>query len=211
MKVIPSLFNLKEINPVIRLFIVSDFFLIGGLGLIAPIFALFITDFIPNATIETVGIATAIYLITRSIGQMPIGILIDRWRGQRDDMIILIISSFGFALVSIFYMFIDSVAQLYLVQFIFGLFSAASSPTWCAVFTRSIDKGREGFEWSAYQTIADFSAALTATIGSLVAASYGFNVLFGLMAGFSIAGALSLLWAGKILFPHGDHNKNRPS
>ena len=201
MQSIPSLFNLKEINPVVRLFIVSDFFMLGGIGLLTPIFALFITDFIPSATIETVGIATAIYLITRSVGQMPVGILIDKWRGQRDDMIILLTSTFGFSLVFLSYIFIDSIAQLYFVQFCFGLLSAASFPTWLAIFTRSIDKGREGFEWSAYQTIADLGTAITATVGSLVAATYGFTVLFCLMAVFALTGAGCMVWASKILFP----------
>lgn len=200
MQTTPSLFNLKDINPVIRLFIVSDFFVVGGIGLITPIFALFITDFISGATIETVGIATAIYLITRSVGQMPVGILIDHWRGQKDDMAILLGGTFGFALIFLSYIFIDSVAELYLVQFLYGLVAAAVLPTWYAIFTRSIDKGREGFEWSAYQTLADLSAAFTATIGSMIAASYGFTVVFIIMASFAFIGAGCLLWASSILF-----------
>ncbi|MCA9353998.1 MAG: MFS transporter [Candidatus Kaiserbacteria bacterium] len=195
----PSLFNLREINPVIRLFIVSDFFIIGGLGLITPIFALFITDFIQGATIETVGVATAVYLVTRSVGQLPIGILIDRWKGQKDDMIILLIATFGFAIIALLYSMIDTVLELYAVQFIFGLLSAASYPTWYAVFTRSIDEGKEGFEWSAYQTIADFSAAITAAVGSYIAAVFSFDAVFYVMASFSVIGAASLVWASKIL------------
>lgn len=196
----PSLFNLKEINPIIRLFIVSDFLLVGGLGLITPIFALFIEDYIQGATIETVGIASAIYLIARSVGQLPIGILIDRWRGQRDDILILLISSFGFVGVSLSYIFIETVPQLFLVQFIYGLFSAAAIPTWYAIFTRAIDKGREGFEWSAYQTLIDFSTAITAAGGAFVAATFGFTALFCLMASFSFAGAIALIWAKRILY-----------
>lgn len=196
----PNLFSLDEINPIVRLFIVSDFFLIGGLGLVTPIFALFITGFIENASIETVGIASTIYLVTRSLGQMPVGIFIDRIRGQRDDMFILVISSLGFIGVSLSYIFIDTVLQLYFVQFIFGLFSAASYPTWYAVFTRAIDKGKEGFEWSAYQTVADLGAAITAALGSFIAALYGFTTLFVLMALFSTIGALMLIWAQSILF-----------
>lgn len=200
MQTTPSLFNLKEINPIVRLFIVSDFFIVGGLGLLAPIFALFITDFVEGATIETVGIATTIYLITKSVGQMPIGILIDQWRGQKDDMLILIVSSLGFGVVSLAYIFVDSPVHLYALQFIYGLLAAASFPTWLAVFTRSIDKGKEGFEWSAYQTIADFGAAITAFLGSFIAATYGFTALFIIMAIFSFIGTGSLLWASNIMF-----------
>ncbi len=173
-----------------------------------PIFALFITDFITGATIETVGIAMTIYLVARSLGQMPIGLLVDRIKGERDDMLILIASSFGFVLVSLSYIFIDTVAGLYIVQLFFGLLSAASYPTWYAVFTRSIDKGREGFEWSAYQTIADLGAAITATLGSVLAAQFSFNVVFVVMAVMSAIGGLLLVWAHFILFEK--EPKNRP-
>ena len=194
-----SIFSLSSINPIVRLFIVSDFFIVGGLGLVSPIFALFVTDFIEGATIEVVGIAMTIYLVTRSIGQLPVGIVIDRICGQRDDMLILIFSSLGFAGISISYIFIDTVLQLYLVQFVFGLLGAASYPTWSAIFTRAIDEGKEGFEWSMYQTIADLGAALTAAIGSFIAEAYGFTIVFILMAIFSLMGSMLLIWSGKIL------------
>jgi len=207
MQTIPSLFNLKDINPVVRLFIISDFFIVGGLGLITPIFALFVTDFIEGATIETVGLAMTIYLITKSVGQTPIGIFIDRWRGQKDDMLILILSSLGFFVVSISYMLIDTVLQLYIVQFFYGFLAAASFPTWVSVFTRSVDKGKEGFEWSIYQTMADFGAAITAAVGSFIAANYGFNAVFILMATFSLVGTISLISANKIMF--GKHKRGK--
>lgn len=194
MKTNTNFFNLQEINPVVRLLILSDFFLMGGFGLVTPIFALFITDFIEGATVETVGIAMTIYLVTRSLGQMPFDILIDKIRGQRDDALILVISSFGFVAVSLSYLFIDSVLQLYVVQFIYGLVSAASFPTWYAIFTRAVDPGKEGLEWSAYQTLIDLSGAMTAAIGGFVASQYGFSTVFILMALLNGLGAVILLW-----------------
>lgn len=195
-----NIFSLNEVNPVVRLLIISDFFLMGGFGLVTPIFALFITDFIQGATLESVGIATTIYLVTRSVAQMPFGIMIDKIRGQRDDALLLVIGSFGFIGVSLSYLVIDTVFQLYLVQFIFGIISAASFPTWYAIFTRAVDKGKEGLEWSAYQTIVDISGAMTAAIGSFVAAQYGFNTVFILMAILNAIGAVTLLWMMQILW-----------
>lgn len=195
-----NLFSLREINPIIRLFIISDFFLFSSTGLVAPIFALFITDFIDGATIETVGIASTIYFITRSVGQLPVGIVIDYIRGQRDDMIILIASSMGFIFVPIAYMYADTVLSLYLIQFFYGLLAAASYPTWYAIFTRSIDHGKEGLEWSVYQTLSDFGVAISAAIGSFVVAAYGFNVVFALMAVLATIGTFALMWSTPILF-----------
>ena len=194
-----NFFSLSEISPIVRLLIISDFFMMGGFGLVTPIFALFITDFISGATVETVGIAMTIYLVTRSLGQMPFGIIIDKIRGQKDDALILIVSSFGFVLVALSYLMIDTVLQLYLVQFIYGLISAASFPTWYALFTRAVDPGKEGLEWSAYQTIIDLSGAMTAAIGGFVAAQYGFEMVFILMAVLNGLGAFALLWVGKLI------------
>lgn len=195
-----NLFSLQEINPIVRLLIISDFFLLGAMGLITPIFALFITDFIAGATVETVGIAATIYLMTRSLGQLPFGILIDKICGQRDDVLILILSSFGFIIVALSFIFIETVLQLYIVQFVYGLVSAASYPTWYALFTRAVDPGREGFEWSAYQTMIDFGGAITAAVGAFVAAEYGFQFVFILMAFLYFLGSMALIWVGRIVF-----------
>jgi len=195
-----NLLALNEINPIIRLLILSDFFLMGAMGLITPIFALYITDFIDGATVETVGIAATIYLITRSLGQLPFGIIIDKICGQRDDALILIFSAFGFVLVAISFLFIETVPQLYAIQFVYGLVSAASYPTWYALFTRAVDPGREGFEWSAYQTIIDMSSAMTAAIGAFIASQYGFQFVFILMAILYFIGSMALVWMGRIVF-----------
>jgi len=195
-----NLFSLSEINPIIRLLILSDFLVIGAFGLITPIFALYITDFIEGATVETVGIAMTIYLATRSVGQLPVGIIIDRIKGQRDDILILAVSSFGFVLVAFAYLFIETVPQLFAAQFMYGLFSAAAYPSWSTLFTRAIDPGKEGFEWSAYQTVVDLGTAATAAIGSFVAASFGFEIIFMLMAFFATLGGFAVLWAKRIMF-----------
>lgn len=194
-----NLFSLTEISPIIRLLIVSDFFIMGAFGLVTPIFALFITDFISGATVETVGIAMTIYLVTRSLGQMPFGIVIDKIKGEKDDALILIISSCAFVGVSLSYLFIETAFQLYMVQLVYGLISAASYPTWYALFTRAIDPGKEGMEWSAYQTIIDLGGAMTASVGGFVASQYGFQAVFILMAILNGLGCLALIWAGRII------------
>ena len=60
---------LDHLNPVIRWLIIGDVLYYAGVGLLGPIFALFIVDFIEGGNIEVAGIAIAIYLITKSVFQ----------------------------------------------------------------------------------------------------------------------------------------------
>ncbi|GAH48577.1 unnamed protein product, partial [marine sediment metagenome] len=71
-------FVLHGMNPVIKVLTISDFLIISGFGLITPIFAVFVTDTIEGGTLAVVGIAAAIYLLARSIGQIPVGAIIDK-------------------------------------------------------------------------------------------------------------------------------------
>ncbi|MFA5749746.1 MAG: MFS transporter [Candidatus Shapirobacteria bacterium] len=184
---------LKDINPVIRFLILSDTIIIGAAGLLGPIFALFIEDFIIGSTAETVGIATGIYLFSRSLLQIPIAHFLDKVRGEKDDFWLMFVFSVLFSLIPILYLFIKTPLQLYIVQFILGFFTAFTYPAFMAIFTRHIDKNKEGTEWGIYFTLTDLTSAALAIIGGYVAVSSGFNVLIVIVAMTSLIGALLLL------------------
>ena len=75
------------------------------------------------------------------------------------------------------YLFIEQPWHLFIIQFFFGLGSALTYPTWSAIFTRHIDRGKEGMEWGIYQTLSDLSGAIAAPIGGFIAALYGFSAV----------------------------------
>jgi MFS family permease len=52
-----------------------------------------------------------------------------------------------FSEIPVSYIFISSIPQLFLVQFLLGLSAAIAFPSWTAIFTRHIDKKHEGMEW----------------------------------------------------------------
>jgi len=76
-----------KVSLVIKLLILSDTLLYSAMNLLAPIYALFIQNEIVGANITTVGIASALYLISRSIFEVPVGIMIDKIKGEKDDWI----------------------------------------------------------------------------------------------------------------------------
>lgn len=196
MKKQTSLLNnyfLKDINPVIRFLIISDTVFVGAVGLLGPVFALFVDDFIQGGTAAVAGTAAGVYLFTKSILQIPIAHFIDKHRGEHDDFFLLVLFSILTALVPILYLFISTPLQLYVVQFFLGLCAAFTFPTYMAIFTRHVDKNKEGTEWGLYYTLVDLTSAGFAVIGGYVAATYGFHVLICATVIISVSGALLIL------------------
>lgn len=139
--------TLREVNQVIRVLTFSDLIFMSGFGLLAPIFAIYITDQIEGATLAVVGIASTIYLVTKSLGQIPAAYFIDKIRGERDDYWSMVVGSLIVSAIPLLYIAISNVWALYLVQFIYGFSVAFTFPSWMAIFTRHVDKNKEGFEW----------------------------------------------------------------
>jgi DHA1 family quinolone resistance protein-like MFS transporter len=188
-----SFLLVKKINPVIKFLTISDIMVMGGFGFITPIFAVFITGQISDGTVEVVGMAEGIYMFTRSIMQIPFGYIIDKIKGEKDDFWVMFIGTLLLAAVPILYIFCKNSIQLYIIQFIYGLVGAATFPTWLAIFTRHIDRNREGLEWGIYQTLSGVSAAVFSALGGFVAFKYGFTSLFATVSVFCFIGGLFLI------------------
>ena len=81
--------NIK-VGRLVKYFVISDFFLLAGWGLIDPVFSVFIIQRVVGGTLLTVGIAAAIYWITRSVLQIPIAKYLDSTPGEHDDFMALV-------------------------------------------------------------------------------------------------------------------------
>ncbi|MBI2039395.1 MAG: MFS transporter [Candidatus Niyogibacteria bacterium] len=193
---LPSKLNhyfLKDINPVIRFLIISDTVFMGAAGLLGPIFALFITDFIQGGNEAVAGLAAGIYLFTKSTLQIPVAHFIDRVRGEKDDFWLLFVFTILIAFIPLLYLVIQTPIELYIVQFVLGLFTAFTFPTYMAIFTRHIDKEKEGTEWGVYFTLTDLMGAGFAAIGGYLAVAEGFPAVILTVVSISFVGALLLL------------------
>ncbi len=183
---------LKSVNPVVRILTLTDFLVLSGFGLFGPIFAIFVSDSIRGGSVEVVGIAEALYLLTKGLLQIPIASVIDKIKGERDDFWALFIGTLVYSFIPIMYILIRTPMQLYLVQIVYGAASALTLPSWYALFTRHVDKNHEGIEWGVYRTFTDFGGAVSASIGGLLAYRYGFARLFILVSIISIIGTIFL-------------------
>ncbi len=188
-------------SRIIRLFIVSDLFLWGGWGLIAPIFSVFVIREVEGATLVTVGIGAAIYWIVKSIIQIPVAKFLDRRPGERDDFYTLLLGLVLAGVVAFAFVFVRAPWHLYLVQFLQAIAFGLYIPAWYAMFSRHLDRGRYAIEWSLDSSGIGIGAGVAGLVGGSVAAFIGFKAVFVLASLFSLAAAAALLTAPRIIFP----------
>jgi hypothetical protein len=187
-----SYFTLRFINPIIRVMTISDLVILGGFGLIAPIFAIFITDSIQGGTVAVVGISQAVFLLAKSIFQIPAAIVMDAVKGEKDDFWAMLTGSILYSAVPVLYLLVDTPLGLYIVQFVYGLSAAVVQPAWNAIWMRHIDRGHEGVESGVYFTMIGLASALTAMLGGYLAETVGFAVLFYIVSVVSLIGSMFL-------------------
>jgi len=186
-----------RVNGIIKVLITSDFFLNSAWGLLGPVFALFI---VKNITFgdtakaaEVAGFAALFYWVVKSFLQIPIGKHLDRNHGEKDDFLFMVLGTFLTGLVPIGYLFSFSPWHIYGFQLLHGIAMAMMVPSWYAIFTRHIDKGREAFEWSLDSTFLGFGMGITGAVGGITAAIFGFKIIFILTSGLNMISVLLLL------------------
>ncbi len=173
--------------------ILSDFTLFSAFGLIAPIFAIFSSTTLAGGTIFKAALGSTVFLLVKSALQIPIAKAIDKNHGEIDDYWTAVIGTYIIALVPFLYFVINSISQLYIVQVIYGIGGALAFPGWIAMYTRHLDRGHEGFEWSLYNTTISVATAITAAVGGYLVQGYGFRSIFLLVGSLGLVGATILL------------------
>lgn len=190
------MFNKNIVNRIIRTLILSDFFLLFSVGLLAPIFAIFVIENIGNK-IEIIGYAVSCYWITRSIMVIPFSRLMDKIKGELDEYFFMALGTFIIAAVPMFYIISSEPWHIYLLQMLSGLAYAIAVPAWRIVFTNNVDRNIVGFEWSLEDVGVGIATASSATIGALIVNKFGFNVLFCIIFLFGTISSLILLTLSK--------------
>ncbi len=186
----------NNVSRTIRFLIISDFFLFFAVGLLAPIYAVFVLEHIENR-LEVIGYAVACYWVMRVLMVIPISRLMDRIKGERDEYSFMVAGTFLIAIVPLFYTIASHPWHIYLLQIINGLAYSMAVPAWRIIFTNHIDKKIVGFEWSLEDVGVGIATASSAALGALIADKFGFNILFGIITFFGIISATILLTLGK--------------
>lgn len=196
---------LKSINKVIKILISSDFVLNSGWGLLAPVFAIFLVQKIaagdPVEGAKIAGFAALTYWIVKSSLQIPIGRYLDERRGEKDDFWFMVLGTFLAGLTPFGFILSSQPWHIYGLQILHAFGMAMAVPSWSAIFTRHIDKDKEAFEWGVESTSLGFGVGIAGAIGGILAAIFGFKVIFILVGSFTIISACLLLFIHKEIAP----------
>lgn len=182
----------SSINPIVRVLVLSDFFMLAGLGFLAPMLPVFVANHITGGSIKVAGFASAIYMLMW-VFQLPIGWFLDKVKGERDDFIFLVIGAFITAVSLYLFIFATLPWHVYAIQALAGLSRAIDLPAWFKLFTKKLDKNREGLEWSIENVVVALAIAFVGAISGLIVETYGFKTLFILSGTTELIGASILL------------------
>ncbi len=189
-----------RLNRIIVRLITADFFLQSGWGLIAPIFAIFITQQIEGGSLEIVAFAVATFWIVKSTVQPFLANVLDVIKGEKDDFDFLVYGSYANAFVPLGYFFATEVWHVFALEALRGIAMACIIPAWFGIFTRHINKGWEAFSWSIQSTGFGFAAGISAAFGGLVATFLGFGPVFILVSILQFTSATLLFLTRKEIF-----------
>ena len=183
-------------NPIIRLLIIADFFVLSGLGLTSPVFAIFVDRNLLGGSIAAAGISQMIYMVVKAVLQIFIGRFNDRDRGNLREFWTSLVGYGLMSAVPFLYVLIRTVPQLYAVQVLFGVGAAFSYPGFMTIFTKFADREREGSEWATYSTTVFIGMAITAALGAWMIEQFGFSLVFLVVGGMSVLGSLAFASLG---------------
>lgn len=195
--------NLKnfQVNRIIKYFILSDLFFLGGWSLINPLFAVFVINNIPGATLFSVGALAAVYWVTKALVQMPVSIALDKREGEKDDFYSLIFALVLAGFTAMLFTLAKSLTTIFIVHFIHAIALGFYTPSWSAIFSRHLDKEKCAFDWSLDSTTIGLASGAAGIIGGAIANAFGFNAVFVMVSLMSFIGALVLLTVPNLVFP----------
>ena len=179
-----------NMNNVIKVLINGNITITAAWGFINPFFAVFVCDKIIDGSLIVVGIGSTLYWIVKSILQMPIAMVMDKFPSEDVDSFALVFGSFLISIVPFCFLFSTKAFHIYILQVVLAIGDALRVPSWNAIFTRHIDTGKEGTEWGVNSTGAGFAVAITSFIGSYIAEKIGFQGVFIFGGIISILGSI---------------------
>jgi MFS family permease len=187
---------MERINPKLLLLIFSDILILSSFGLIAPIFAIFITDGLEGGNLVTAGLATTVFLVVKACVQLPLSrFFIDKEKHKTHS---LLLGTLLIIFVPFIYAAAESVSTIFIAQAVYGLGAAMAYPAWFSLFTTYMNKKHKGFEYTLYTTGAGIGSAITAYLGAQVADLLGFKYLFFLVGAIALFGFFLLIVLDRI-------------
>lgn len=154
-------------------------------AMLAPIYALFVDEI--GGDILDASMTGGFYALAAGITTLAAGRYADN---VKEKELIVVLGYLLIALAYTFFIFVDSITDLFLTQILMGIGSAVSAPAFDALYSKHLNKKRAGLQWGAWESMYYFTTAAGAALGGLVVHRFGFDTLFAIMALLSFTSAI---------------------
>lgn len=162
-------FNKLKVNKIIWYLTFSDVFSWGVFSILNVLIGIYLATKLGEDTVQIVGIGTAIYSIMRAGAQIPLGLLEDSIKSQKDEVLILLAGSFMMGLPYLFYPIIETPALYYFFQIMVGLGCGMNLVSWRKLFAKNVDHDKEGMDYGVYETVMSLFIALFGVTAGTIA------------------------------------------
>lgn len=187
-------------NRTLYLLWFSDVFILTGFGLISPIMAIYIAGSVTGGTIFAAGLASALYMVTKAIVQIPFSRYVD---SRENKVRWLHLGTFLIVTVPFQYIFAQNIYSIYIAQIIYGIGAGIAASSWLSLWSTHLDKHHEGFEWSIYSATVGLGTGLSAFLGGTLVTHFSFKFTMFIMGTLAFIGLLILLY-----LENKNYNKN---
>lgn len=153
--------------------LIANYLYMGGVGLLSPIYALYVLEIDGNEFIA--GASWSVYLITAGLIMIFLGKKADLARSYKP----FLVSGYIIAALSTFmYLAINTVPQLFLLQFIHAIGIGLLTPSLRAAYSQNQDNNHRAHEWALFDGGLFIIQGVAAFIGGTLLALFGFTTLF---------------------------------
>lgn len=172
----------------VKVLLISDFFAALAVGMIGPIYAIFVEDI--GGDILDASWAYFAFMIASGVTLYLMGLVENK---AKNKGFYIVLGYVLFAVGCLSYIFVHDQFTLILTQVILGFGQAVVSPVFDSLYSDYVNKDQEAKEWAYWESLLYIANALSALIGGYIAYTYGFKNLFMTMFVVSLIGVVASL------------------
>lgn len=174
-------------HQVVKILITTSVFCNIAFALMEPIYAIYVQQI--GGSILEAATSVGLYSIVLGVTTIIIGKVSDRGTIKNK----LIVAGYGIGAIAFLgYYFVRNPFDLFLVQILLGFGTALIDPGWNALFGRYVSRGKEAFEWGAWEGGKQIAIGVFSVVGGVIAAVFGFKVLILSMFVFEVLATISV-------------------
>lgn len=173
------------LNRAIRTLLGTNGLILVSGAMLGPIYALFVKDI--GGDLLDASYTFAIFALAAGVTTLLSGRFADSFK---ESELIVVAGYFIIGIGFLGYAFVDSIAELFLVQIVIGFGEAIYSPAFDALYSKHLEPALSGSMWGTWEAMNYFTLAFGSAAGGLLVATFGFSTLVMTMAFMCFASAL---------------------